>query len=449
MKLLDSGLFDLINKCLFFVQSKLDNIRQNSFILSNFDIFIFLSAASVYAASACAETGIIGAIAAVFVLLTVLKTLITKGLKIELEACNFYFIVYLLICFMSNFTSSLPVQSFYGFSKTLLFAAFYFAMCTFLKNSKNYILPVFSVIGLLIACESIIGIIQNHSGVLSLASWQDTSYVNPEHIISRAYGTLKPYNPNLFGGWLVSGIFSIAALSAVCFVKKKMLPALLCAAAFLTGILCIFYTGCRGAYAAIIIMLLCLLAAMIKLNKKCSLAALGALFSGFAFIVLNKSILHRLMSIFMLRGDSSSSFRMNVYHSVIQMVKDNPIWGIGAGNKVFREIYGLYMLSGFDALSAYCVFLEIAVESGIFALLAFLLFLGSLLKAGVEKIVSAGDKIEKIILFTAAVSIIGVMIHGAVDTVFFRPQVQFVFWTMAAAITALFGKDQETWQQAQ
>ena len=50
--------------------------------------------------------------------------------------------------------------------------------------------------------------------------------------------------------------------------------------------------------------------------------------------------------------------------------------GIGVGNQNFREIYGLYMKTGFDALSAYNIYLETAVESGIFALLAFLGFVG-------------------------------------------------------------------------
>ena len=66
--------------------------------------------------------------------------------------------------------------------------------------------------------------------------------------------------------------------------------------------------------------------------------------------------------------------RFNVYNSCIEMFKDNWLLGIGVGNQNFREIYGLYMRTGFDALSAYNIYLETAVESGIFALLAFLAF---------------------------------------------------------------------------
>ena len=93
------------------------------------------------------------------------------------------------------------------------------------------------------------------------------------------------------------------------------------------------------------------------------------------FVISNPALIKRFESIFALRADSSISFRMNVYESVWKMFLDNPFLGIGVGNQNFREIYGLYMKTGYDALSAYNIYLETAVESGIFALLSFLAFL--------------------------------------------------------------------------
>ncbi len=55
------------------------------------------------------------------------------------------------------------------------------------------------------------------------------------------------------------------------------------------------------------------------------------------------------------------------------------MFGIGVGNQAFRLAYGLYMRSGFDALGAYCVPLEIAVETGVFGLLAFAVLLLAIL----------------------------------------------------------------------
>ena len=143
-----------------------------------------------------------------------------------------------------------------------------------------------------------------------------------------------------------------------------------------------------------------------------------------------------MFSIFAMRGDSSNSFRFNVYNSCIQMFKDNWLLGIGVGNQNFRETYGLYMRTGFDALSAYNIYLETAVESGIFALISFIGFLYVNLSKAV-RFIFRRNSIKSVYLIIAVVSIMGMLIHGFVDTVFYRPQIQFIFWIMIGIIRVL------------
>ena len=114
----------------------------------------------------------------------------------------------------------------------------------------------------------------------------------------------------------------------------------------------------------------------------------------------------------------------------------SPILGIGVGNQNFREIYGLYMKTGFDALSAYNIYLEIAVESGIFALITFLIFVFYNLRKAIIYITKNNNS-QTVYLAIALISITGLMVHGFVDTVFFRPQLQFVFWIMIGIIRVL------------
>lgn len=454
MKLLNSKIFDGLNAILAFFQGKSTVLRQNSFLLSNIDVLILIAIVATFVVSTFAQTGLIGLVSAFVPALVVLKVLITKGEKIELERCNFYLLLYLLICAISNFTSSMLPQSLYGFMKTLIYFAFYFALCQFLKNKKNYILPILFAIACLVCAESVIALLQNSVGIANIATWQDTSYVNPEDVLSRVYGTLKPYNPNLFAAFLIAGFPAVLAFFAICLKKGKFKTALFSFVWVLISALAIFLTGCRGSYIALFVIFLGIILASFQIVfkdfqsdklKKLWKTLLGMFSAGaVCFLALNHGIMHRIMSIFILRGDSSTSFRMNVYNSAIQMFQDNWLCGIGVGNKVFREIYGLYMLSGFDALSCYCVFLEMAVESGIFALIAYLLFLGSLLYSAVKNFVKSKDYNYKVLLFTAFISIVAVMCHGLVDTVYFRPQVQYVFWTMAAILTVLVRKDKVT-----
>ena len=171
--------------------------------------------------------------------------------------------------------------------------------------------------------------------------------------------------------------------------------------------------------------------------KKLYLSVLGCVLAmGTSALLLISSLRARVLSIFTMRQDSSNSFRFNVYQSSFEMFKDNWLLGIGVGNQNFREIYGLYMKTGFDALSAYNIFLEIAVESGVFALIAFLIFLFVLIKDSAVCLLQSNDKYT-LLLAGALISICAVCVHGFVDTVFFRPQIQFVFWTMVAVCRTL------------
>ena len=93
------------------------------------------------------------------------------------------------------------------------------------------------------------------------------------------------------------------------------------------------------------------------------------------------------------------------------------------------------MKTGFDALSAYNIYLETAVESGIFALAAFLGFIILIIKKALKNT-------NSIFILAALISIVGILLHGMVDTVFFRPQIQFIFWIMAAVIKGDYSEKQ-------
>ena len=83
--------------------------------------------------------------------------------------------------------------------------------------------------------------------VIAGATWQDTSYVNPEHIISRIYGTLKPYNPNLLAGYLIATFPAVIGVTLLTIEKRHKKSLVIAIAALLVSLTAIFKTGCRGA----------------------------------------------------------------------------------------------------------------------------------------------------------------------------------------------------------
>jgi putative inorganic carbon (HCO3(-)) transporter len=291
-----------------------------------------------------------------------------------------------------------------------------------------------------VSAESFVGLTQNFGKVDEISGWQDVSNLNPEEVMTRVYGTLQPLNPNLLGGYFVLTIPSVIGLCGYYLYEKRYVMSLIFGVLSLFCCTTLFLTGCRGAYLGLFTILISLFVISLKFfwknyKKIYMMFTSGIATLGTVAILGVTSLRMRIFSIFAMRQDSSNSFRFNVYKSSIQMFKDNWLVGIGQGNQNFREIYGLYMKTGFDALSAYNIYLETAVESGIFALLAFLGFLFTLLIEAF-KYIKTSDNLKNIIFVSIpTVAIMGVMVHGMVDTVFFRPQLQIIFWTMTAILS--------------
>lgn len=432
----------MFNKIFTFSQNKLNYIYENSLFLQHIDKLILLFILLTFIVSTFMNSDTIGFIALIAVFLTFVKMLTKPGENVNFKSFEIWLVIYFMLVVVSLFGSTLFTLSLKGFFKTFVYVAFYFSVVQYLKNNKSQIPLVLGVLALCTAGESIVGFLQSFLHLDEISTWQDKSNLNPEDVLSRVYGTLKPLNPNLYGGYLICGLPSLIG-SIFYFINKKLYKLSIIPLVFsLVTVYAILQTGCRGAYLSMILILGCAFLLSAKFfwhtYKKIYISIIGAIVALFFMAMTFVGALrHRFMSIFAMRNDSSNSFRFNVYHSAIQMFKDNWVLGIGVGNKNFREIYGLYMKTGFDALSAYNIYLETAVESGIFALIAFLGFLISLSKAAV-KFIFVSENREFIIFVSAAViSIWAVLFHGLVDTIYFRPQLQFMFWTYVAVISVL------------
>jgi len=436
----------MFNNILAFSQKKLNFLYENSFILQNIDKLILPFILLTYVFSTFADSDSIGFFALIVMFLTAIKILVAPKQQIKTDGAEIWLILYFMLVIVSLCGSTLFVQSFKGFLKTFIYIGFYFSVAKYLKDNLSKIPLLLGVIGLCTFGESLIGIFQSTLHLEQISTWQDTSRLNPEEVISRIYGTLKPFNPNLYGGYLVSGL-AVLIGSVFYFLNHRRVKLLIgTLISVFAAIYAILQTGCRGAYMAVMIMFVLVFLISAKFffpkYKKWYLMIVGSAVAMFTAVLLFVSSLRlRFLSIFAMRNDSSNSFRFNVYHSSLEMLRDNWLLGIGVGNKNFREIYGLYMKTGFDALSCYNVFLEIAVESGVFALIAFLGYLISLFVKAVRFIKKSTDTADIIFVSVCIVGIFGMMFHGLVDTVFFRPQLQFIFWTYTAVIAAIMSKE--------
>lgn len=444
----------LLNRGLEFFRKLIPGSLKNSFILSNLDYLITAVCSLVFISSLFASSTVIGIFIWLSFALFLVKILL-EDYRISVDFTDVLILVWFFAMFLSTAFASLLPQSLWGLSKMVTYLMFYCVMKHLISEDFRRGYYFIFLLCAVISFESLYVIHQNFVGVEEISGWQDTSHLNAEQVLTRVYGTLQPFNPNLLAGYLLSG-FPILAGGFFSLLKVKryrmsfvVLLMLVCCA------LGILFSGCRGAYVGLLVEFVVLFAIFSyfvwndfrdkKYLKKVWIASVLISIFGVIFLVASSEALQaRIMSIFAMREDSSNSFRMNVYQSSFRMFLDNFWVGIGIGNKVFREIYGLYMRSGFDALGAYSVFLETAVETGIIGLSTLLAFIGFMIVSAVKnlvaKIVSFSDKILFALILTG---VVGMMTHGFVDTIWFRPQVQVLFWFMSALFVVVMNKNKE------
>lgn len=445
----ESFILKKINDFFEFSQNTFFGLTRTSVLVNNSDNIILLLIAVLLISIIVAPTIIIAGIAATIFGVFALKLLLKKGEKFSVNSLDAAIFIYIGIAGLSVVFSYLPVEAFKGYAKMLVYFGAYLAFYNVIKDRPKRSIYLLAAIGATASVEALSAIFQQIHGAEALARWQDLTGVNPEQLMNRVYGTLKPFNPNLLAGYLIASFSSAAGMFFLFLKKKKLKRSLIFGLGTLVIAIAIVFTGCRGAYIALAGMMF-LVAAIsghiiwhdYKDNKKLKIIWTAIIVTGILAVILaiidSPAIQHRIASIFAARADSSNSFRINVWISSFKMFSDNPLIGIGPGNTVFRLTYGMYMTTGFDALGAYCVPLEIAVESGIFALLAFVFLIFSIVVKSIKTVIFDTSVEQKIIITACLVGIVGIMLHGVVDTIFYRPQINLIFWMLVAIFAATY-----------
>jgi len=306
--------------------------------------------------------------------------------------------------------------------------------------ARNGLILTYLLTALLV---SVVGLRQYIFGVEALATWVDPSSELAD--TTRVYSFLG--NPNLLAAYLIPAVmFSAAAV----FVWPRWLPKGLALVMTLCNTLCLVLTYSRGGWIGFVVAGFVLLALLVQYwsigfspfwRRWALPLLLGGAVGLVAVAVLGVDVLRsRVLSIFAGRQDSSNNFRINVWAAVLDMIRARPLLGIGPGNDAFNQIYPLFQRPRYTALSAYSVFLEIAVEAGLAGLLAF----GWLMVVTVHQGWGQLQRLRQqrvaqgYWLIAALATQAGMLGHGLVDTVWYRPQISTLWWLMMGLVASFY-----------
>lgn len=325
---------------------------------------------------------------------------------------------------------------------TLTLYLLLFALCARVLRSpriRSWIITVYLSTSLVV---SFYGMRQWRFGAPPLATWVDQESALSK--TTRVYSYLG--NPNLLAGYLLPAvIFSLMAI----FVWQGWMKKALALTMFGVNTACLIFTYSRGGWIALVVALLAATALLIywwglQMSPFWRTWSIPILLGGLVgllvlAVIFVDPIRIRVFSIFADRSeDTSNNFRRNVWDAVFEMIRDRPIIGIGPGHNSFNKIYPLYQRPRYSALSAYSIFLEVTVEMGFIGLACFLWLIIVSINTALMQLrrLRQSANVEGFWLIGALATLLGMLAHGTVDTIWFRPEVNTLWWLMVALIAS-------------
>lgn len=429
--------------------------RQSSIVIQWGDIIAVALVSLVYALSPFVSNALVGLIlmacGAFWLLLTVSDevspTDIPKFTPIHLLVLLYWGIstVATALSPVRSGPFKLPLAAFTGWQKLTLYLLLFALLARLLRSERlrSWLITLYLHVALIV---SVYGMRQWFFGAAQLATWVDPE--SPLSKTTRVYSYLG--NPNLLAGYILPAVvFSFVAF----FAWQSRVQKALAATMFVVNTACLVVTFSRGGWIGLVVSFFVLMLLLIYwwsvlmptfwrtwslpiiLGSVTSILVLATLFV--------EPLRERVLSIFAGGKDSSNAFRINVWTAVIRMIQDNPILGIGPGNTVFNKVYPRYGLARFTALGAYSVPLEIAVETGFIGLTCFLWLVIVIFNTAIQQLrrLQQSRNPEAFWLIAAIATMAGMLAHGLVDTVWYRPEVNTLWWFMVA-LTASFWRPQ-------
>lgn len=354
-----------------------------------------------------------------FSILSIFCFIVKKIIKRERVASsyiNFSIFAYLLICFLSVFTSRNFNISFKTyFDKMLQNVAFFFVAAESLNTERR----MRNFVYIFLSSSFFLGL----DGIYQHFTHIDFIRHRRSFELPRIHATFGA--PSDFGCYLSAVIpFSLAAFFGKFSAKKYLNLSFL--ALFVLLFLCLMLTVSRGAWFAFMASML-FMCIWIK--------ALGVLFLMIGlFIIITQQfydpyLKERLTKFFVLKEQSSVD-RLMIWGVAKNMFLSRPWVGVGLGTFMFNFDRFLTKTYLYGIPYAHNCYLQMAAETGLIGLASFLIVLALFFYNGVKILNENKRNLSWYILLGALASVLGYCVQMGVDTNFYSLDLGMLFWLL-------------------
>lgn len=240
--------------------------------------------------------------------------------------------------------------------------------------------------------------------------------------------TASFHHYNSLGAYLVFVLSLVLAL--LISIKDKLQKTLLFALLILLQI-CLMLTFSRGGWIGFLAALILMLFLSPKVNKLVYIFAIYIL-----IMVFLPGIRERTIFIFSPQGDAD---RFLVWQCAFEMIKEHPFLGVGLGT--FMDNFQRFMNNRLYTQYAHNCYLQIWAETGIFALISFILFICSIFSKSIKTFKINNSNF---VLLGFICALFGTLVHIFFDNHLYSLQLSALFWFMLGVIAALTKQEEET-----
>ncbi len=359
-------------------------------------------------------------------LMFLIKTIIEPSEFISVETLDFTFILFIITVFMATITSLFPSDSLNYFA----YYAISLITVIIIVNSIKKVEDLNRIIELII-----IGIF--FTALYGIWQWKVVGIeVNPsltdisvnQGMAGRVYSTMG--NPNVYGELLVliMPFWGAMIFNAKSFKKKAFFAIL-----FIPMLVILLKTGSRSAWIAFAFAIFVFV--FFKNKKLLPFIILAGIL---AIPMLPSSIYKRILTIFN-PNDTSLKYRKQILEPAIPMLRDYWFSGVGLGNKVFNVIYKRYKSFMLKTVAhTHNLYLQVWLEAGFAAIISFIWLMFRIIRKSMIAIFEKKDEDINNILIAAISGLLGLMVMGFADHIWFYNRILFMFWVVVALVFSAF-----------